>query len=32
MSDEVKPIAKNCETIIKELGIQDYALGKSKVN
>lgn len=31
MSDEIKPIGKNCEVIIKELGIQDYALGKSKV-
>jgi len=31
MSHEIKPIGKNCEIIIKELGIQDYALGKSKV-
>jgi hypothetical protein len=31
MSQDVKPIGKNCEIIIKELGIQDYALGKTKV-
>ncbi len=31
MSDDIKPIGKNCEVIIKELGIQDYAIGKSKV-
>ena len=32
MSKELKPIGKNCEIIIKELGIQEYAIGRSKVN
>lgn len=31
MSNDVKPVGKNCELIIKELGIQEYAIGKSKV-
>jgi hypothetical protein len=31
MSQDIKPVGKNCEYIIKELGIKDYALGKSKV-
>ena len=32
MSQDVKPVAKNCEVIIKELGIQEFAMGKTKVS
>lgn len=32
MSQDVKPVGKNCELILKELGIQEYAIGKTKVS
>lgn len=32
MSKDIKPIGKNCELFLKELEIEDYAIGKNKVN
>ena len=29
---DVKPTAKNCETIIRNFGIEDYEIGKNKVS
>jgi len=28
----VKPNGKNCELILKELAVQEYAIGKTKVS